>query len=324
MGWVCAEREVWQRALPVDPRLEGGPTSVRAGGWSRFGGVEFSLTPRGDEVVASQPAGEPGSAPGRMLGRARRWVLGPPLESTAVLAERMSKRVALPVLSSDALSSVAYGPEAMLSVLVLAGSGALGASLPIAAAIVVLMVAVGLSYRQTIRAYPHGGGSYIVASDNLGRLPGLFAAAGLMLDYVLTVAVSIAAGVAAFASALPGLHGHFVLAGLVTIAVLAAGNLRGVRQAGVLFAAPTYAFVVAILLLDTVGLIQAAGRGFAISAPHHLAAATGSLGLLVVLRAFSSGATAMTGIEAISDGVPAFRPVEWRNARTTLTWWCRC
>ena len=317
---VCAERAVWQRALPVDPRLEGGPTSVRAGGWSRFGGVEFSLTGRGDEVVASQRAGEPGSAPGRMLGRARRWVLGPPLESTAVLQERMRKLVALAVLSSDALSSVAYGPEAMLSVLVLAGTGALGASLPIAAAIVVLMVAVGLSYRQTIRAYPGGGGSYIVASDNLGRLPGLFAAAGLMLDYVLTVAVSVAAGIAAIASALPGLRGHFVLAGLITIAVLAAGNLRGVRQTGALFAAPTYAFIVAILLLDTVGLVQAAGRGFAITAPHHLAAASESLGLLVVLRAFSSGATAMTGIEAISDGVPAFKPVEWRNARTTLSW----
>src|SRR5262249_42599720 len=150
-----------------------------------------------------------GQPPPMPLERAGHWLrrvlVGAPLASTAIVRERMRKLVALPVLSADALSSVAYGPEAMLAILVLAGTAGLGYSLPIAATIAFLMLAVGVSYRQTIRAYPHGGGSYIVASDNLGRLPGLVAAAGLMIDYVLTVAVSVASGVAAVTSALPGL-----------------------------------------------------------------------------------------------------------------------
>ncbi|MGH2854211.1 MAG: APC family permease [Solirubrobacteraceae bacterium] len=231
----------------------------------------------------------------------------------------MRKLVALPVLSSDALSSVAYGPEAMLIVLALGGAAAFGHTLAISAAIAVLMVVVGLSYRQTIRAYPRGGGSYIVASDNLGLLPGLTAAAGLMLDYILTVAVSVASGVAAVTSAIPSLAPDAVPLGLVVIAVLVAGNLRGVRQAGLLFAAPTYMFILAILLLVAVGLADAAGHGFHATPRPPVHAAEG-VGLLLILRAFGSGATAMTGIEAISDGIPAFKPVEWRNARTTLTW----
>ena len=174
-------------------------------------------------------------------------VLGSPLSGSAVAHERMRKPVALAILSSDALSSVAYGPEAMLAVLALAGSAALGLSLWISLAIVVLMIAVGVSYRQLIRAYPHGGGSYIVADRNLGELPALIAAAGLMSDYVLTVAVSISAGVAAITSAVPGLARHTVPLGLATIAILLAGNLRGVREAGAIFSAPTYAFVLAIV-----------------------------------------------------------------------------
>ncbi|MFJ1790983.1 APC family permease [Kitasatospora griseola] len=231
----------------------------------------------------------------------------------------MRKVVALPVLSADALSSVAYGPEAMLAVLVLAGGAGLRYSVPIAVTIVFLMLAVGVSYRQTIRAYPHGGGSYIVATANLGRVPGLVAAAGLMTDYILTVAVSIASGMAAVTSAIPSLRPDIVPIGVVVIAVLLAGNLRGVRQAGALFAAPTYAFVVAVLVLVAVGLSDAAGRGFHPTATPRLSA-TESVSLLLVLRAFASGSTAMTGIEAISNAVPAFKPTEWRNARTTLTW----
>lgn len=227
--------------------------------------------------------------------------------------------VALPVLSADALSSVAYGPEAMLAVLVLAGSAGLGYSLPIAAVIALLMLALGVSYRQTIRAYPHGGGSYIVASDNLGRLPGLAAAAGLLIDYVMTVAVSVASGVAAVSSAIPSVAPVAVPAGICVIAVLLAGNLRGVRQAGTFFAAPTYAFIIAVVALIAVGLTSARTRDFHPVPPPHLAATEG-IGVLLVLRAFSSGSTAMTGIEAISNAVPAFKPVEWRNARTTLTW----
>ncbi|WSY86706.1 APC family permease [Streptomyces sp. NBC_00876] len=231
----------------------------------------------------------------------------------------MRKALALPVLSADALSSVAYGPEAMLAVLVLAGTAGLTYSIPVAAAIAFLMCAVGLSYRQTIRAYPHGGGSYIVASDNLGPVPGLMAAAGLMTDYILTVAVSIASGIAAITSALPSLTSATVPMGVGVIVLLLAGNLRGVRQAGALFAAPTYAFIVAMFALIAVGLADSAGRGFE-PAPAPPPAVTQTVGLLLIMRAFSSGATAMTGIEAISNAVPAFKPVEWRNARTTLTW----
>jgi amino acid transporter len=207
----------------------------------------------------------------------------------------------------------------MLAILVLGAGGGLSYSIPIAATIAFLMLAVGISYRQTIRAYPHGGGSYIVASDNLGRMPGLVAAAGLTTDYILTVAVSVAAGMEAITSAIPALSPDTVPIGLAVIALLLAGNLRGVREAGALFAAPTYLFILAIFVLVAVGLIDAAGRGFHATArpPLH---ATEGVGLLLVLRAFASGSTAMTGIEAISNAVPVFKPVEWRNARTTLTW----
>ncbi|MER8069806.1 APC family permease [Streptomyces sp. NPDC094034] len=231
----------------------------------------------------------------------------------------MRKLIALPVLSADALSSVAYGPEALLAVLVLAGTAGLAYSLPVAGAIVFLMLAVGLSYRQTIRAYPHGGGSYIVATDNLGRVPGLVAAAGLMTDYILTVAVSVSSGISAVTSAVPGLADDAVLIGVLVIAVLLAGNLRGVRQAGALFAAPTYAFVIAVTALVAVGVYDAAGRDFEPVPTPPLHAVEG-VGLLLVMRSFASGSTAMTGIEAISNAVPAFKPVAWRNARTTLSW----
>ena len=249
----------------------------------------------------------------------RRALFGPPLDVSAIAQERMRKLVALPVLSADALSSVAYGPEAMLTVLVLAGLPGLSYSLPVGAAIVVLILAVGVSYRQTIRAYPQGGGSYIVASQNLGRVAGLTAAAGLLIDYVMTVAVSIASGVAAITSAYPSLQPATTWIGVGVIAVLLCGNLRGVRQAGTLFAAPTYAFIAAIAALVIAGLVHAAGRGFHPAPVPHLTAVEG-VSVLLVLRAFSAGSTAMTGIEAISNAVPAFQPVEWRNARITLSW----
>jgi len=226
--------------------------------------------------------------------------------------------VALPVLSSDALSSVAYGPEAMLAVLVLAGSAELKVSLPLAAAIIVLMMAVGLGYRQVIRAYPQGGGSYKVASENLGSLAGLLAGAGLILDYTLTVTVSIAAGVAAVTSAMPSLASATVPIGIAVIALLVAGNLRGVRAAGSVFAGPTYLFVVAIALIVILGLIKAASHGFAATPPPAVHATEG-LGVLLVLRAFSSGATAMTGIEAISNSVPVFKAPGAMNAQRTLS-----
>ncbi|HTA34143.1 MAG TPA: APC family permease [Solirubrobacteraceae bacterium] len=317
-GRVCATPERWRRALPIDPNLGVFPaaTDIRPSRFGRFVPVESGpltgVEATGDADVSPSPDARVGTA-------LRRVLLGPPLRSSAIARERMRKLVALPVLSADALSSVAYGPEAMLAVLVLAGSGGLRYSVPISAAIAFLMLAVGASYRQTIRAYPHGGGSYIVATDNLGRMPGLIAAAGLTTDYILTVAVSVASGLEAVTSAVPSLAPDRVAIGVAVIVVLLAGNLRGVRQAGALFAAPTYVFILAMFVLIAVGLIDAGGRSFHATPRPPLTAIEG-VSVLLILRAFSSGSTAMTGIEAISNAVPVFKPTEWRNARTTLTW----
>lgn len=312
--------ETGRQALPVDPSVGSYPvsTDIQSTRLSRF--VHVSLqTGQPPEVEATRGAEVPSSLLGRLGYDLKRFVLGPPLKSAALAQERMRKFVALPVLSADALSSVAYGPEAMLVILVLAGLAGLSYALPIAAVIAFLIVTVGISYRQTIRAYPHGGGSYIVASDNLGNVPGLVAAAGLLTDYILTVAVSVASGVAAITSALPSLAPATIPMGVGVIAVLLVGNLRGIRQAGTLFAAPTYLFIFAVFALVAVGLFQAAGRGFHPTPTPPLTALEG-VSVLLLLRAFASGSTAMTGIEAISNAVPVFQPVEWRNARTALTW----
>ncbi|MFJ8330215.1 APC family permease [Streptomyces sp. NPDC094437] len=318
-GRVSASPQEWRRALPVDPDLGAFPPAaqLRPARFERLVPLSpLGAASPGEQVDTQEPAA------GR-LGRAGAWlrrhVLGVPLRSSALVSERMRKLVALPVLSADALSSVAYGPEAMLTVLVLAGTAGTAYSFPVSGAIVLLMVAVGLSYRQTIRAYPHGGGSYIVAGANLGPVAGLVAAAGLMTDYVLTVAVSIASGVAAITSALPALAPDTLVIGVAVIVLLLAGNLRGIRQAGALFAAPTYAFIAAMFALIVAGLVDAAGQDFR-PRPTPAVTVTESAGLYLIMRAFSSGATAMTGIEAISNAVPAFKPVEWRQARTTLTW----
>ncbi len=323
-GRVCGDRDAWLRALPVDPNLGEYPDAeeIRPSRFGRFvsvgDGGDAGAAPVGEtESETDEAAPAPRAA--RIGYDLRRALLGPPLRSTAIARERMRKLVALPVLSADALSSVAYGPEALLAILVLGAGAGLKYSLPIAGTIAFLMLAVGISYRQTIRAYPHGGGSYIVATDNLGRVPGLVAAAGLITDYVLTVAVSVAAGIEAITSAIPSLASGTVVIGLLVIVILLAGNLRGVRTAGALFAAPTYLFILAIFVLVAVGLIDAAGRGFH-PTPRPPLTATEGVGVLLVLRAFASGSTAMTGIEAISNAVPVFKPVEWRNARTTLTW----
>ncbi len=310
-------RRVWERALPVDRHLEFvDPLETRAG---RF--IQIRSARQGaedDELEATAEAGEGNSRSGRVAYALRRVLIGPALRSTAIAEELMGRLLALAVLSPDALSSVAYGPEAMMAVLVLAGSGELKLSLPIGAALAVLMLSVGLGYRQVIRAYPHGGGSYIVASDSLGRQWGLLAGAGLIVDYILTVAVSVAAGVDAVTSAIPSLDSARVVIGLVVIVLLVAGNLRGVRDAGAAFAAPTYLFVAAIALVVIAGLVKAGSHDFhpATPAPHR---ATEAVGVLLLLRAFASGATAMTGIEVISNAVPVFRPPQARHARQTLT-----
>jgi len=258
----------------------------------------------------------------------REFLIGDPLSNAQAAHERLTKVKALAVLSSDALSSVAYATGAMTAVLVFAGTGALGNSLPIGLAIALLLAIVGLSYRQTIKAYPRGGGSYIVARDNLGDLAGLAAGSSLMIDYILTVAVSISAGVEALQSIGSfgqGLLPYTVELSLAFVVILLLGNLRGIRESGSIFMLPTYLFIVGIYAMIVMGAYQFFSAGAHVVPFHpqyaHAAAihATEGLGIFLILRAFASGCTALTGVEAISDGVPAFQPTEWKNARTTLT-----
>jgi len=249
----------------------------------------------------------------------KRWLLGHPLATKQAAHERLSNPIALAVFSSDPLSSVAYATEEILLVLVLAGTAALHYSLGISLVIVGLVAILTVSYRQTIYAYPSGGGAYVVAKCTLGEHPGLVAAAALLIDYVLTVAVSVAAGIAAITSAVPELHEHRVGLGLLAIAVLTWGNLRGVRESGRIFAVPTYLFVGSLGLVIVTGLGRMLFGAGEAHPPPSIPAVEG-LSLFLLLRAFSSGCTALTGIEAISNGVPAFRPPASKNAATTMIW----
>jgi amino acid transporter len=250
----------------------------------------------------------------------KRTVVGPALPSDALEATLLRKLIALPVFASDPLSSVAYATEAALVVLVGASLAARHLVLPVSLAIAALLGVVALSYRQTIRAYESSGGAYVVAKDNLGTLPALVAAAALLTDYVLTVAVSVAAGVFAISSAAPSLASARVELSLAFVALLTVANLRGVKEAGVLFALPTYGFVAAVLALIAVGGVRcAAGSCPQAVAPQPLAAGAGAATLAVLLRAFASGSAALTGVEAISNGVTAFRPPQSRNAARTLS-----
>jgi amino acid transporter/nucleotide-binding universal stress UspA family protein len=251
--------------------------------------------------------------------RLRTRLLGSPLPSVAERHERLSKRLALAVFSSDALSSVAYATEEILLVLAVAGTVALQWSLPVGLAIVALLAVVATSYRQTIHAYPNGGGAYIVAKENLGTVPGLTAAAALLVDYVLTVSVSVAAGVAAVVSALPGLASHREALALCAVAAVVFANLRGVKESGRIFALPTYGFIACALALIGWGIVKlvTSGAGQVPYLPHQ---ASNPITVWLLLRAFASGCTALTGVEAISNGVPAFKRPEWRNAARTLVW----
>ena len=251
-----------------------------------------------------------------LLSSLKEILIGRSLPTSAHAEERLTRAAGLAVLSSDALSSVAYATEEILLVLVTAGSGALAISQPIAVAIVLLLAIVILSYRQTIKAYPKGGGSYIVARDNLGLMPGLVAGASLMIDYILTVTVSISAGTAALTSAVPALQPYTIELCLLFIFLIMLANLRGLRESGNLFMIPTYTFVVSVFILIGLGLFKQA-TGY-VPPPYPSLPTQESLGLFFVLRAFSAGCTALTGVEAISDGVMAFKPPEWKNARTTL------
>jgi len=255
------------------------------------------------------------------LNALKRLLVGRPLPTAQARHERLSKATGLAIFASDNLSSVAYATEEILRVLVLAGAAALTLAMPIGVAIAVVIAIVIFSYRQTILAYPQGASDYIVAKDNLGTIPGLVAGSALLIDYTLTVAVSVSAGIAALTSAAPPLYDHRVLLCVIAIALIAIGNLRGVRESGRLFALPSYLFIVGFFALIVVGLVRYLALGVPPAppleatdtpAPEHMLTA------FLVLRAFASGAVALTGIEAVADGVPAFKPPEVHNARAVL------
>ncbi|PVE66045.1 APC family permease [Microbacterium testaceum] len=254
---------------------------------------------------------------------AKRILIGEPLTSEKLDEQLLPKKMALPIFASDALSSVAYAPQELLMILLIGGTALLTLSPWVAVAVVVLLVVVVLSYRQLIKAYPSGGGDYEVASKNLGEVPGVVVAAALLVDYVLTVAVSVASGVDNIISALPALNPFRVEIAVGFVILIVIVNLRGVREASSVFAIPTYLFIGSVAVMIVVGL----GRAVFGDAPHASSAEytvqaeslTQAALILLILRAFSSGCSALTGVEAVSNGVPAFRMPKIRNAQTTLT-----
>lgn len=256
------------------------------------------------------------------MGALKRLLVGRPLATDTAHHQLLPVAMALPVFASDALSSNAYATEEILHVLEEAGPSALGLSVPIAAAVAILLGIVIVSYRQTVMAYPRGGGSYVVTKENLGAYPGLLAAAALLTDYILTVAVSISAGAAAIASLVPSLQTHRMGLSLGFVALVTLLNLRGAKESGLLFAIPTYGFVLSVVSMIVIGLVRCAAGGCPEAIGAGEAEAHADLSLFLILLAFSSGATALTGVEAIADGVPAFkgkRPSEQaRNAARTL------
>jgi amino acid transporter len=249
-------------------------------------------------------------------------LFGRPLATDEEGEQRVGVLAAIPMLGLDALGSAAYGPEAALTLLIPLGTAGLGYIGPITGVIVALLVVVYFSYRQTIAAYPHGGGSYTVAKENLGTIPGLLAAAALMLDYILVVAVGISAGVGALISAVPDLQPYTLALCLAILILITIVNLRGVRESGLAFVLPTYLFVItllAVLAIGTVKALLAGGHPVPVEAPAVLAPATTAAGLWILMRSFASGCTAMTGVEAVSNGVSAFCEPAVTYARRTLT-----
>ncbi|MDQ0727090.1 APC family permease [Microbacterium sp. W4I20] len=254
--------------------------------------------------------------------RVKRILIGDPLTSQQVDDQLLPKRMALPIFASDALSSVAYAPQELVMILLIGGLTFLSFTPLVAAAVVLLLIVVVLSYRQLIKAYPSGGGDYEVASKNLGEIPGVIVAAALLVDYVLTVAVSVASGVDNIISAVPGLDPFRVELAVGFVILIIVVNLRGVREASLVFAIPTYLFIGSVGFMIVTGLIRtflgdapvAASADFSVQAENLSQAAV----ILLVLRAFSSGCSALTGVEAVSNGVPAFRAPKVRNAQSTL------
>jgi amino acid transporter len=259
-----------------------------------------------------------------LISGLKRLLLGRPIATSQEHQERLSLSLGLPILASDALSSSAYATEAIVSILILGGTALLGLQPWITLSICLLYFIVVVSYRQTVNAYPSGGGSYIVASDNLGEKPAVIAGAALLIDYVLTVAVSIAAGVAAIVSAFPELHDWLIPMNIGAIAFIAWMNLRGVRESGRLFAFPTYGFLAGMFAMIVVGFFRNVGQPLP---DQTVVADPGLIGsemtfplIFLLLRAFSAGCVALTGVEAISNGVPAFKAPESRNAALSLGW----
>ena len=278
----------------------------------------------GEHLIAREEVLAPTTAAGKVLDACRRIFIGPRIPTIREIHERVNIFKGLAVFASDNISSSAYASEAIMAVLVLAGTGALGLTLPITLVIIGVLAVVVTSYQQTLYAYPNGGGSYIVASDNLGTLPGLVAAGALLTDYILTVAVSTAAGVEALTSIFAPLADWKVQLGVAFVVLLCLGNLRGIRESATIFATPTYVYLVAIYGL----LLYGFWRYFTGTLPAYVPPpdwvhtyqleVPKALGIVLILRAFAEGSVALTGVEAVSNGIPAFKPPEWRNARVVL------
>ncbi len=272
------------------------------------------------QLVAKPAASAPRSELGRTLLRWKAWLIGRPLANEEEIGERLPKRLALPIFSSDAISSSAYATEEILRVLVIGGAAAFLLSLEVAIAISILLAVVALSYRQVCRAFPNGGGAYAVARQELSPLLGLVAAAALLIDYVMTVAVSTSSAIEQLISIAPGINDVRIELALISIALITVANLRGLRESGNIFAIPTYLFLGLALSIVGIGVFRVV-TGQVISSPAHPEAmdlGTQSIGLFLLLKAFASGSVALTGTEAIANGVPAFKPPEAKNAANTL------
>ena len=273
------------------------------------------------QLVAREAASRPRRGRDLVLARLRAFVFGRPLSNEEEIEERLSKKKALAIFSSDAISSSAYATEEILRVLLLAGAGALLLSLQVAIAISILLAVVSVSYRQVCRAYPNGGGAYVVAKTNLAPIFGLIAASALLIDYVMTVAVSTAAAIAQIQSVIPAAYDLRIEIALLSITLITIANLRGLRESGNIFAVPTYLFVglaLAIVAIGVVGFVTGSASPVP-TEPDAVPFGTEALGVLLLLKAFAGGSVALTGVEAIANGVPAFKPPEPRNAANTMT-----
>jgi amino acid transporter len=273
------------------------------------------------QLVAKPAASVPLTRSGRLFARVRGVVFGRPMSNEEEIGERLSKPKALAIFSSDAISSSAYATEEILRVLVLAGASALFLSIHVSIAIAILLAVVSVSYRQVCRAYPNGGGAYVVARTNLAPIFGLIAAAALLIDYVMTVAVSTASAIAQIQSVVPAAYDVRIEIAFVSISLITIANLRGLREAGNIFAVPTYLFVGLALTIVGVGVVRiVTGNAAGVPPePDAVPFGTEAIGFLLLLKAFAGGSVALTGVEAIANGVPAFKPPEAKNAANTMT-----